>query len=40
LGRFKIHGRVLASVGAGFQIAVTEFHTYNHATVLTVRFPF
>lgn len=40
LGRFKVHGRVLAAFGAGFQIAVTQFHTYNHATVLTVRFPF
>jgi hypothetical protein len=27
-------------VGAGFQIAVTQFHTYNHAAVMTVRFPF
>jgi hypothetical protein len=39
-GRFKIHGRVLAAFGAGFQIAATRFHTSNRATVLTVRFPF
>jgi hypothetical protein len=39
-GRFKVHGRVLMALGAGFEIAVTHFHTYNHAPVLTVRFPF
>jgi hypothetical protein len=26
--------------GAGQQIAVTHFHTYNHATIITVRIPF
>ena len=26
--------------GAGEQIAVTHYHTYNHATVLTARLPF
>ena len=26
--------------GAGQQIAVTHFHTYNHSTVITVRIPF
>ena len=36
----KSRGRVVAAVGAGFQIAVTQFYTYNHAKVLTVRFPF
>jgi hypothetical protein len=28
------------SVGAGEQIAVTHFHQYNHAKVLSIRFPF
>jgi hypothetical protein len=28
------------SIGAGAQIAVTEFHQYNHRWVLSVRFPF
>jgi hypothetical protein len=40
LGRFKVHGRVLMALGAGFQIAATHYHNYNHAWVITVRFPF
>lgn len=33
-------GRLGLTFGAGEQIAVTHFHTYNHATILTVRMPF
>ena len=33
-------GRLGLTVGAGQQIAQTHFHTYNHATVITVRMPF
>ena len=33
-------GRLGLTFGAGQQIALSHFHTYNHATVLTVRFPF
>ncbi len=33
-------GRLGLTFGAGEQIAVTHFHTYNHATVLTMRLPF
>lgn len=33
-------GRLGLTFGAGEQIALTHFHTYNHATVLTVRMPF
>ncbi len=33
-------GRLGLTFGAGEQIAVTHFHTYNHATILTVRIPF
>jgi hypothetical protein len=40
LGRFRLHGRVLMAFGAGFQIAVTHYHNYNHAGVFTIRFPF
>jgi hypothetical protein len=29
-----------AALGAGQQIPVTHFHTYNHATVITSRIPF
>jgi hypothetical protein len=32
--------RLGLTFGAGEQIAVTHFHTYNHATVITARIPF
>jgi hypothetical protein len=33
-------GRLGLTFGVGQQMALTHFHTYNHATVLTVRLPF
>jgi hypothetical protein len=33
-------GRLGLTFGAGQQIALTHFHTANHATVITVRIPF
>lgn len=33
-------GRLGLTFGAGEQIALTRFHTYNHAIVLTARVPF
>jgi len=39
-GRFPIHKRVALAGGAGFQIATTHYHQYNHAPVFTIRFPF
>jgi len=33
-------GRLGLTFGAGEQIALTHFHTYNHGIVLTVRVPF
>ena len=33
-------GRLGLTFGAGEQIALTHFHTYNHATVMTLRMPF
>ncbi len=39
-GRFKLHGRLLMALGAGYQIAATQYHAYNHAGVFTIRFPF
>ena len=33
-------GRLGLTFGAGEQIALTHFHTYNHGIVLTVRIPF
>jgi hypothetical protein len=40
IGRFPIHNRVALTVGAGFQIAVTQYHNYNHAAIGTIRMPF
>jgi hypothetical protein len=40
LGRFPLWGRVGFTVGAGYQIAITHFHTSNHNAILSVRFPF
>jgi hypothetical protein len=33
-------GRLGLTFGAGEQIALTHFHTYNHGIVLTARVPF
>ena len=40
LGRFHLGGRVNIALGAGVQIATTEYHPYAHAYVSTVRLPF
>lgn len=40
MGRFRLAGRVGITVGGGYQIATTSFHTTNHNAILTVRFPF
>jgi hypothetical protein len=40
LGRFRLHGHLLAALGGGFQIAASHYHTYNHAVVVSLRFPF
>jgi hypothetical protein len=39
-GRFRLWGRVGFTVGGGFQIATTRFHTNNHNGILSIRFPF
>ena len=39
-GRFPMVERVHFIIGAGMQIAVTQYHSYNHRWVLSVRFPF
>ena len=38
--RFRLVGRVGFTVGGGYQIATTKFHTTNHNAILTGRFPF
>jgi hypothetical protein len=40
LGSFAIAERLRFAIGTGVQIAVTEFHQYNHRWVLSLRFPF
>lgn len=40
IGRFRIHHRVAFVAGAGFQIATTHFHQYNHGFIATFRMPF
>lgn len=39
-GRVPIHNRIGLTLGAGFQIAATHFHTFNHNIILSVRMPF
>ena len=40
VGRFRLWGRVGLTVGGGYQIATTHFHTTNHNGILSIRFPF
>ena len=40
IGRFRLVGRVGVTVGGGYQIATTRFHTTNHNAILSIRFPF
>jgi hypothetical protein len=39
-GRIHIHNRIGLTLGSGMQIAVTRYHQYNHALILTARLPF
>ncbi len=40
VGRIPLRGRLGLTVGAGYQIAATHFHTYKHNLIFTVRLPF
>lgn len=40
MGRFKLWKRVGFTIGGGYQIATTHFHTSNHNAILSIRFPF
>jgi hypothetical protein len=40
LGSFPLAERLHLTIGGGVQIAVTQFHQYNHRWILSVRFPF
>jgi hypothetical protein len=40
VGRIPLHNRLGLTVGVGLQVAATQFHTYNHAVILSFRLPF
>jgi hypothetical protein len=40
IGPFPITGRLRFLMGGGVQIAVTQFHQFNHRWILSIRFPF
>jgi hypothetical protein len=40
IGRLHLYKRVGFTIGGGYQIAATHFHTNNHNAILSVRFPF
>jgi hypothetical protein len=40
LGAFPLAQRLHFSFAAGVQIAVTQFHQYNHRWIVSARFPF
>jgi len=40
LGRLRLWKRVGFTVGGGYQVATTHFHTNNHNGILSIRFPF
>jgi hypothetical protein len=40
IGRLHFWNRVGFTIGGGFQIATTHFHTSNHNAILSIRFPF
>jgi hypothetical protein len=40
IGRLHLWRRLALTVGGGFQIATTHFHTNNHNGILSVRYPF
>jgi hypothetical protein len=40
VGKIHLWRRLGLTLGAGEQIAVTSFHTFNHNRVVSVRFPF
>jgi len=40
VGRFPIHNRVALTLGTGFQIATTRFHSTNHNWIFSLRLPF
>jgi hypothetical protein len=40
VGRFPLHHRIGLTMGAGIQIATSQYHAYDHGLVFTARMPF
>jgi hypothetical protein len=40
IGRIPIHDRLGLTLGAGYQVAVTNHPAYNHNVVFSARVPF
>lgn len=40
VGRWRLHNRIGVTLGAGIQIATSQFHGYNHGLVFSGRIPF
>jgi hypothetical protein len=40
VGAFPVVERLHVGFGAGVQIAVTQFHRYDHRWIASARFPF
>jgi hypothetical protein len=40
VSRWPLHHRIGVTLGAGMQIATSQFHTYDHGLVFTARMPF
>ena len=40
IARFPVHNRIALFFGSGIQIATSQFHTFNHGLIFTVRMPF
>ena len=40
VGRLHLWKRLNLSIGGGFQVAATRFHTNNHNAIFSIRFPF
>ncbi len=40
IGRIPLWKRLGLTVGGGVQIAATHFHTNNHNSIFSLRFPF
>ena len=40
VSRFPLHHRIGLTLGAGIQIATSEFHTYDHGLAFSARMPF